>query len=1041
MKKFRLILLFVIIGMFSCDNDNPADSDDIILYSLAGADTRVVFNESVDLRYAWLGNDAETASFENEILNLINSATATIDVTTMTFTKMNIAVALANRAAAGIDIRIIGAGFRRWQPGYWRALAGGAVVVDDNLPALVHKVNFQDDATAVGDYYIDRGDAYGMRYNGVSYGWNTDKTAKMLNHNMFPSSLIDDSYVQPNSETAGTWEIEVPNGYYYVHLMVGQANNSYHPKNYITVEGQTVLFTSSGFKEYFYTNTESDHSDLFRGCAVDIDDARRIHVTDGRLSVQVGKAGQSSYSSLAYIEIYRADQVSASGDQCRTDNTDDEIQERQLQHTKYILIDRNSTTPTLWSGSGNLTQSMDYLSEDAIISTNAGLCATFIDHFNQQWGSNTITPDKANSNFGLCKSVTPGLNHTINGFNWKVRFSPSISGTGGYDIGVVARDFIQNSNHDLVMVLEQFRPSSSFLGYLAPSVIWNTTIPNKLANPNYELYAVGGDEFDTNPWNTYPNASVAFVPRDEAPPVDIHNKYVLTDAINDSRYTRRGKVLCGSMNWSQSGMHSNDEQTLIIENPYIANQYLQHAAKRMQESGIPINKKADIILIIDRSFSMNGPNHDGTGTKLEAAKDAAKLFLDIIETDEQHHVNLIRFGETVEPYVPAITLANYDVARKNILKLRVDDIMATTPIGNWTCYGLPLADAKTQFTNSTSNNPRKIIHFFTDGRENKAPNAITEYPALAAMGVEIHSSGFGVNAISNILEDMATASTGSYEQVPLNTLDLKKRFAEVARDAMDLATVLDPRFRLSVNESFDEQVYIDKWSTKVKFVFSWEGNQKEPIDIEIITPDGYALTTGNGVSFTWSDAYLVVDVKHLDSSNFKMEGNWKISCSLKEANVSALYTDLIVYSDSDIRLTEEVIPFSSKDLENVILLARLLENGQPVVKNNITVELFEAFKDDNTRNHSTITLYDDGKHSDQKPGDGLFGIKMKLKTPGNYTMLFISNGMAFSGNSVRRDARVNYNWGFEQPYFKNYLKEFQININEQETTKIIHNSK
>ncbi|MGB3180247.1 MAG: phospholipase D-like domain-containing protein [Cyclobacteriaceae bacterium] len=1024
-KPFMPIIpaILMLVGCNPPQSSDPAD-DTLTLFSLAGPDTRVVFNQPPDLRYAWLGNDAEHADFETEIIDLINNATTTLDVSTMTFSKINIAEALDNAVASGVDVRVIGGGFRRWQPGFWRSLAGGAEVVDNNLPALVHRVTFQTVPGAPAGWVVDQGQAFGPKPGGLNYGWDADRSASMMDHGLFSSPIIDDSMVRQNSQGGIFWEIEVPNGFYYVHLMVGQANNGFSPDNYVQVEGLPVFFTSApGYFTTFFTNTEGDQTDLFKGCGVDPDDARRIQVTDGRLTVQLGDNSEGSFSSLAYIEIYRADQVSAAGDRCQDDGTDDEVQERQLQHAKYIVADRGLPTARLWASSGNLTQSMDGTvnSEDAIISTNANLINAFVSHFNQQWGSNTLQPQPATSNFGMCKDVVPGLDMTINGFDWHVRFSPSV--TPGYDMVQETQNFINASNDNLVMVLEQFRFSGGFNGFTAPLAIRDNTIPAKLGIPGYELYAIGGEEFNTNPWNTFANAHVTFAVGADPPP-GIHNKYVLADALYDTRHTLSGKVLAGSMNWSQSGFHTNDEQTLIIENPYVANQYLQNAMQRLADFGVEPDRKADIILVLDRSLSMNQPTQDGM-PKIDAMRAASKLFLDILEDDEAHFVSMIRFGATVEPFAPAITLQDFTAGRRTTLKNEIDNIVADAPIGNATCYGLPLTEARDQFMNSSSGNPRQIIHFFTDGKHNTPPDPSTEIPALQAMGVEIHSTGFGSDAVSTYLLDIAQQTGGTYEVAPLTNLDLTKRFAEVARDAMDLGVILDPRYTLEGERVVREQVYVDKKSEKLKFVFTWDIMKERLVEPAITSPGGKQLTAQMpGVRYAHGPGYLVVSVDAGKAEALKMEGYWTVVLRAARG-VGSLTTDLMVYGDSDIILQAEVFPADRSMPGNVTVLARLLDEGQPVIRNSISVEVQYPYQKQEPKK---IVLFDDGKHNDGKAEDGLYGARVSGLDPGNYNFHFISEATIRSNNQVHRDTRVSYSFDLDN---EELLKEYRITTKER----------
>jgi len=62
----------------------------------------------------------------------------------------------------------------------------------------------------------------------------------------------------------------------------------------------------------------------------------------------------------------------------------------------------------------------------------------------------------------------------------------------------------------------------------------------------------------------------------------LHHKYLLADADNP---TWDGVTLTGSHNWSASAENSNNENTFILHDPDIANQYLQEFAARYVQFG------------------------------------------------------------------------------------------------------------------------------------------------------------------------------------------------------------------------------------------------------------------------------------------------------------------------------------------------------------------------------------------------------------------------------------------------------------------------
>ena len=62
----------------------------------------------------------------------------------------------------------------------------------------------------------------------------------------------------------------------------------------------------------------------------------------------------------------------------------------------------------------------------------------------------------------------------------------------------------------------------------------------------------------------------------------LHHKYMVVDAENPAW---NGTVVTGSHNWSASAENSNNENTLIVHDPAVANQYLQEFTARYYQFG------------------------------------------------------------------------------------------------------------------------------------------------------------------------------------------------------------------------------------------------------------------------------------------------------------------------------------------------------------------------------------------------------------------------------------------------------------------------
>jgi phosphatidylserine/phosphatidylglycerophosphate/cardiolipin synthase-like enzyme/Mg-chelatase subunit ChlD len=899
--------------------------------------TRVLFTGKVDHRYAWIGNDAEgSIDIFNELATVIGAATKSIAVSTMTFNYgtgagatatdakvENIAALLAQKAAAGIDVRIMANGGHRFQTGYFRALRGPVHLADNNLPALVHRITFQRSTTAaLASFLIDSGAMFGPRGGGISYGWNQDVSADIEAHGTpdatFTSPLLGECYAHRNSDGPRTWSIELPPGYYYVFVVTGEA--AFGSKSFVLAQGQSIFFrkNSSGMYQYFdHTNTgpgEFDCSTVDGGMDPEsgLSLSRRLQVTStGLLEIEVGKSGETGYSSVDYIEIYRASDVYPFGDR-GIDKT--RVQERALHHSKFVLIDEGIANQRLWTGSHNLTPvdptASSVRSEDAVLTDVSGICAAFRSEFDQWWGAASGAPNVGVARNGVFKvpviangtmpSTLPGLTAS-----WSVVFSPSKNGPGGVNLYQSLEDFLGTAatpSDDILLLIEQVTDGGTYTGpngtFSGPTAIVNL-LRSKALGGSIVRAMIG----DSSPEESIFTAFSGIASAKVASLTQIHDKAAIVDVLRDNPMRARGKVLCGSMNWSQGAMHVNDEQTLIFHDPAIANQFLQRAVKASADAAIDLSQAADCVIVIDRSYSMNDPAAAGT-TKIAAAHIAAKVFLDMLEHDGTHRLALVRFGSVVEPFSPPSTLASLTTTSASELASAIDGIDATLPIGASTCYGLALQKAFSLLTSSATSNPRRLVVFLTDGKENTAPMAATVYPMMATAGIEIHTTSFGTfstdaSGPNAILDEIARASGGTFAQVDNDTIHLQKRFAEVARDAMGMITILDPNWKLGPGEMFTQEFPVDMRNGALMIVLLWGGQEAGPEKVSITAPWGERIDTGStGVDRRMGSGREVwrIDLDRLSTRvKHEVRGIWSVSA---RAPKGGLRVDLCVFASN-----------------------------------------------------------------------------------------------------------------------------------------------
>lgn len=232
-----------------------------------------------------------------------------------------------------------------------------------------------------------------------------------------------------------------------------------------------------------------------------------------------------------------------------------------IMHNKFVIFDANhsdATKPLVWTGSTNWTTAqIDGPDQNNVITIqDQALALAYKLEFEEMWGSSTMTPNTTNSKFGQFKTDNTPHNFVIGGKNVECYFSPS----DGVTSKIV--NTINSANNDLnvaTMLITRNELATAIINRYNAGVI-NTNVLVDTQNPT-------GNDFPTIQSSIAPNHAVVDVLSGV-----MHHKFVLVDNSNTSSDTQ---VLTGSHNWSSGAETDNDENTLIVHDPNIANQYYQ----------------------------------------------------------------------------------------------------------------------------------------------------------------------------------------------------------------------------------------------------------------------------------------------------------------------------------------------------------------------------------------------------------------------------------------------------------------------------------
>ncbi len=241
-----------------------------------------------------------------------------------------------------------------------------------------------------------------------------------------------------------------------------------------------------------------------------------------------------------------------------------------IMHNKFVIIDANSPNPDepfVFSGSTNWTSGqVNGDANNQLIIQDQSLAKTYTLEFDEMFGSSGLIPNVSNSRFGQFKTNNTPHQFVIGGKQVEQYFSPSDNVTQQI---ITA---IKSANTDLYFQVLTFtrRDIAQAIAGRASAGVYAAGMIDDTANGSAgfnDMKAVMGNKVIK-----YQGTGL------------LHHKLAIIDANN---YYSDPQVVTGSHNWSSSADTKNDENTLIIHDADLANQYFQEFAQQSKSDGIP----------------------------------------------------------------------------------------------------------------------------------------------------------------------------------------------------------------------------------------------------------------------------------------------------------------------------------------------------------------------------------------------------------------------------------------------------------------------
>lgn len=422
----------------------------------------------------------------------------------------------------------------------------------------------------------------------------------------------------------------------------------------------------------------------------------------------------------------------------------------------------------------------------------------------------------------------------------------------------------------------------------------------------------------------------------------------------------------------------------------------------------------DVVEVIDRSGSMGGE-------PIQVAKDSAKLFVDLMNTNDMIGVASYSSSASVNYGLTKITS---DTTKQNA-KTAIDGISA----GGMTSIGAGLQAAYNELVNKGDPSHPHSIVLMSDGWHNTAPHPDTVLPDIRNANIRVFTIGLGAGADASLLSHIAHDSGcggGEYYYSP-GSGELSAIYNAIAGVVKAESTVKTVTGSVQQDETITHKVDIDPTIDVVTFTVTWtsgtlnlglerpDGSKVDPSDPDVISHTKEATyetyTMDSPMVGEWTMEITAPSTSSSTTTNLASaeegvtantdisDDDWSteidVSAIVKSAQKAVTTQAGISYTAMVTATTNLTVHiYTDKDQyllnEPMKIITALTKAGSPVTGAdvNVVIERSGAGKD-------YLLLYDDGKHGDGVALDGVYAnYYTNTGVSGSYTITVHASGTA-----------------------------------------------
>lgn len=242
----------------------------------------------------------------------------------------------------------------------------------------------------------------------------------------------------------------------------------------------------------------------------------------------------------------------------------------------------------------------------------------------------------------------------------------------------------------------------------------------------------------------------------------------------------------------------------------------------------------DVMIVFDRSGSMTSTAPPIGRSKLQEAKDAAALFVQLVREGQGDRLGLVTFSSTANPDRPAGLAATVKPLLVGPAPFTAGDVGAISASGS-TSIGAGVGAALLGY-GSGSGNSRAVL-LLTDGLQNTLPMIEEIEPFLGDTQLCVIGFGSDADIDGPLLSRIAYQHGGDFTRA-VDGLALRKFFGHCFGNIFEAGALIDPDFvlRASDTESAPHPFSVCG-EERITVVLGWD-NPDTPLRFQIRTPSG-----------------------------------------------------------------------------------------------------------------------------------------------------------------------------------------------------------